>query len=115
MTLDKSLVTGSTTMLILKLLEEKDMYGYQMIEELSRKSNNIFDLKAGTLYPLLHGLENEEMLNSYDDRAEGARVRKYYHLTAKGRKFLENKQAEWTEYVGASNQVLHGGVNFATV
>ncbi|MDX9871036.1 MAG: helix-turn-helix transcriptional regulator [Clostridia bacterium] len=113
MTLDKSLVTGSTTMLILKLLEEKDMYGYQMIEELSRKSNNIFDLKAGTLYPLLHGLENEEILKSYDDRAEGGRVRKYYHLTAKGKKFLESKQAQWAKYAGAVNQVLHGGVSFA--
>ena len=54
---DKSLLTGSTTMLILKLLDETNMYGYQMIEELRKKSNNTFELKAGTLYPLLHILE----------------------------------------------------------
>jgi transcriptional regulator, PadR family len=59
MAIDKSLLTGSTTMLILRLLEEADMYGYQMIEELSKKSNNVFALKAGTLYPLLHNLEQK--------------------------------------------------------
>ena len=57
MAVDKSLVSGSTMMLILKLLEEKDMYGYEMIETLREKSENVFELKAGTLYPLLHGLE----------------------------------------------------------
>ncbi len=57
MAIDKSLLTGSTTMLILKLLEEADMYGYQMIEELTQKSKNVFALKAGTLYPLLHSKE----------------------------------------------------------
>ena len=51
MAIDKSLVSGSTSMLILRLLEEKDMYGYEMIEELRRKSENVFELKAGTLYP----------------------------------------------------------------
>ena len=56
MAIDKSLISGSTTMLILRLLENKDMYGYEMIENLEKKSENIFTLKAGTLYPLLHSL-----------------------------------------------------------
>ena len=54
MTVDKSLLAGSTTMLVLKLLDGQDMYGYQMIEELSRRSERAFALKTGTLYPLLH-------------------------------------------------------------
>jgi Fe2+ or Zn2+ uptake regulation protein len=53
-------------MLILKLLESRDMYGYQIIEELNRRSNNIFELKAGTLYPLLHSLRQKELLTSYE-------------------------------------------------
>ena len=57
MAVDRSLVSGSTTMLLLKLLSEKDMYGYEMIETLREKSQNVFELKAGTLYPLLHGME----------------------------------------------------------
>ena len=52
--MEQSPITGNTEMLILKLLQEQDMYGYQMIEELSRRSNKTFELKAGTLYPLLH-------------------------------------------------------------
>lgn len=59
MAVDKSLISGSTTMLILQLLEEKDMYGYEMIETLQKKSQNVFQLKAGTLYPLLHTLEGK--------------------------------------------------------
>ena len=56
MSIDRSLVSGSTAMLLLRLLEDKDMYGYEMIETLEQKSNNVFTLKAGTLYPLLHSL-----------------------------------------------------------
>ena len=59
MAVDKSLISGSTTMLILRLLEGKDMYGYEMIETLQEKSQNVFQLKAGTLYPLLHSLEEK--------------------------------------------------------
>ena len=54
MAIDKSLQTGSTGLLLLRLLEEQDLYGYEMIELLAERSNNVFSLKAGTLYPLLH-------------------------------------------------------------
>ena len=63
MTVDKSLLAGSTTMLVLKLLDGQDMYGYQMIEELSRRSERAFALKTGTLYPLLHSLEEKELIH----------------------------------------------------
>ena len=115
MAIDKSLLTGSTTMLILKLLDDKDMYGYQMIEELAKKSDNTFALKAGTLYPLLHSLEEQGMVNSYDENADSARVRKYYSITKSGEGLLADKKAEWNTYASAVNQVLQGGANFATV
>ena len=54
MAAEKSLATRSTALLVLKLLEQEDMYGYRMIEEMARRSDNVFALKAGTLYPLLH-------------------------------------------------------------
>lgn len=66
MAVDKSLISGSTMMLIMKLLEEKDMYGYEMIDTLRSKSNNVFELKAGTLYPLLHGMEEKSFVKSYE-------------------------------------------------
>ena len=115
MAIDKALLSGSTTMLILKLLEEKDMYGYQMIDELKRKSDSTFDLKAGTLYPLLHGLEQSDILSSYDDNADSERVRKYYHLTGKGKKMLADKQSEWTAYAKAVQKVLSGGECYDTI
>lgn len=113
MAIDKSLLSGSTTLLLLKLLDGSDMYGYQMIEELSKQSNDTFSLKAGTLYPLLHSLEQQGMIDSYDDNADSARVRKYYHLTKKGKGLLEHKTNEWKSYVCAVNQVLEGGATYA--
>lgn len=110
MAIDKSLLSGSTTMLILKLLELKDMYGYQMIEDLEKKSNNAFSLKAGTLYPLLHSLEQKGMVESYDSSADNLRLRKYYTITKNGLKLLKDKKSEWKEYSSAVNQVL-GGLN----
>ena len=115
MIIDKSLVSGSTAMLILKLLDNKDMYGYQMIEELSKQSNNTFELKAGTLYPLLHNLEKKDMLTSYDEKTENSRVRKYYSITKKGKLLLDDKEKEWTIYHNAVNSVLKGGATFAEV
>ena len=94
MAVDRSLVSGSTTMLLLKLLSEKDMYGYEMIETLREKSQNVFELKAGTLYPLLHGMEDKKYLTVYEKEV-GGKVRKYYSITKTGRKVLEEKKEEW--------------------
>jgi len=110
MGIDKSLLSGSTAMLILRLLEDGDMYGYQMIEELAKRSDNTFALKAGTLYPLLHGLEQQGMVSSYYDSAGGAKMRKYYSLTKKGRGLLAEKKAEWQLFSSAVNKVLKGVV-----
>lgn len=105
MTIDKTLIQGSLSMLILRLLEEKDMYGYEMIESLRGKSNNVFELKAGSLYPLLHSLEGKNLVISYEDDSTG-KTRKYYHLTGEGKRFLKVKKAEWNEYADAVSKVL---------
>ena len=105
MNVDKSLISGSTTMLLLKLLAEKDMYGYEMIEVLRERSENVFELKAGTLYPLLHSLEAKGLLNTYEKEA-GNKVRKYYSITKHGRKILDEKKNEWEIYSRAVANVL---------
>lgn len=105
MAIDKSLISGSTSMLILRLLEDKDMYGYEMIETLEKKSNNVFTIKAGTLYPLLHSLEEKKYLTAYEDEA-GGKIRKYYSLTKEGRKYLKAKKDEWQKYQSAVSNVL---------
>ena len=105
MAIDKSLISGSTSMLVLRLLEDKDMYGYEMIETLEAKSNNVFTLKAGTLYPLLHALEEKNLLTSYESEVNG-KVRKYYSITKGGKKYLSAKKEEWQEYQTAVLSVL---------
>ena len=109
MSIDRSLVSGSTAMLLLRLLEDKDMYGYEMIETLEQKSNNVFTLKAGTLYPLLHSLEEKNYLTSYESSANG-KQRKYYSITKEGRKYLKARKEEWQEYQDAVLNVLWVGM-----
>ena len=106
MAIDKSLISGSTSMLVLRLLEEKDMYGYEMIETLEAKSNNVFTLKARTLYPLLHFLEEKKFLVSYESEVNG-KIRKYYSITKGGKKYLKSKKEEWQEYQTAVLSVLN--------
>jgi len=113
MATEKNGLSGNTAMLVLKLLEAKDMYGYQIIEVLFDKSENVFRLKTGTLYPLLHGLENDGMINSYDENADNQRVRKYYQLTNEGKGLLAKKQQEWSEYTQAVGRVMEGSVEYA--
>lgn len=105
MAADKNLVSGSMAMLLLKLLSEKDMYGYEMIDTLRQRSQNVFELKAGTLYPLLHNLEEKNLLQSYEEEAVG-KVRKYYRITGEGKRTLQKKEQEWQEYAGAVARVL---------
>ena len=73
MELDRSLVSGSIPLLVMKLLENRDMYGYEMIEELKNRSDDTFHLKAGTLYPLLHSLEEKGCVTAYEREAAAGR------------------------------------------
>ena len=91
------------------LLDGQDMYGYQMIEELSRRSERAFALKTGTLYPLLHSLEEKELIRSYEKDEGAARPRRYYHLERKGQHLLPEKELEWATFTTAVDRVLKGG------
>ena len=109
MELDKGLFSGSMELLVLKLLEDGDKYGYQMIEELKRRSDDTFHLKAGTLYPLLHGLEEKGLVTAYEREAAAGKPRRYYHLTKEGGAALREKEASWNAYASAVSRVLRGG------
>ena len=102
---------GSTAVLLLKLLEEKDMYGYEMIKKLKETSENVFELKEGTLYPILHALEEKRYITSYWDESS-SKKRKYYSITKKGKDVLKEKETEWKIFSNGVNKVL-GGVLFA--
>ena len=99
---------GGMGMLLLALLEGRDMYGDEMIEALRARSNEVFHLKAGTLYPLLHSLEAQGWVTSSDGVANG-RTRRYYAITRDGRAALAEQQAGWYAYADAVRGVLEGG------
>ena len=110
MRVSKELMKGSTDLLVLSLLEKEAMYGYQMIKELSQKSQNVFQLQEGTLYPILHTLEEKNYISSYWDET-GAKKRKYYTISKEGKRHLKEKKEEWKTYSYGINNVL-GGVLF---
>ena len=109
MQINKELLKGSTTILILSLLNNKEMYGYEMIKEIEVRSKGVFSFKEGTLYPILHGLENESYIEAYWDSGEGKRKRKYYKITESGKKILKEKESEWKLFTETVNEVLVGG------
>ena len=98
MEFDKTLLAGSTGLMLLKLLEQEDMYGYQMIETLRSRSEHAFDLKAETLYPLLHTLEQKGYITARDEPSAAGRPRRYYHLTDAGRMLYEENLEDWRRY-----------------
>ena len=94
-------------LLVLSLLAGEDMYGYQIIVELARRSDHTFEMKEGTLYPVLHGLEREGAVEAYQQEAPTGRMRKYYHITRKGAELLKTEAESWQRYSSAVNAVLH--------
>ena len=105
MAINKELMKGSISMLLLSVLATEDMYGYKIVKELEARSENVFCLKEGTLYPALHLLEDNGLVRSYWVDVEN-RKRKYYHITHKGKKQLQEKQAEFRAYTAAVDRVL---------
>ncbi len=105
MSVNKELMKGSTATLILSVLNEEDMYGYKIVKELEKKSERVFLLKEGTLYPVLHSLEDNGYLESYWVDTE-TKKRKYYRITRKGKTQLKEKKEEFKVYTTAVNKVL---------
>ena len=106
MKIDKSLIKGNTKMLVLSIIETGNKYGYEIIKELEAKSYGTFVLKEGTLYPILHSLEKDELIKSATFIMENNRTRKYYKITKKGRAFLFNKKKEWAEFSSKVNIII---------
>ena len=97
---------GQTGMLILRLLTEGDRYGSELSEELRVKSDGLFHLRGGTLYPVLRTLEKKEWISTYEAVHGAGRTRRYYHLTDTGREALRRQILEWRDYVATVNQVI---------
>jgi PadR family transcriptional regulator PadR len=108
MTFDRELLKGSIALLILKLLSERDMYGYEIIQEAARRSGDRFQFKEGTLYPALYQLHKRGYLRSEWRVGQNGRQRKYYGLTGKGKKVAKEGQRNWVFFTTAVNAILSG-------
>lgn len=104
---NKELSKGSIGLLLLSILSKEDMYGYQMIKALETQTDNVFSLKEGTLYPLLHTMEKNGFLEAYWEQLDNGRKRKYYTITENGRKELKKQTDEWFEFSNAVTQVVN--------
>ena len=95
--MDKEIMKGSIDILLLSLMNKRDMYGYEMVKELKESSEELYSMSEGTLYPALKRLETKKFLKSYwEESGTGAR-RKYYRVTKDGKKELDRKLKEWNK------------------
>lgn len=106
MQIDRELLKGSVSLLLLNLLSRGDMYGYEILQEASRRSAHTFEFKEGTLYPALHQLEKRGLVQSQWRTGDNGRERKYYSLTAKGRKAAREYEKQWQHLAGVVSAVL---------
>lgn len=113
MEVNKEVLKGHIDTIILSLLNQRDMYGYELAKVVFEKSNDQFELKEGTLYLSLKRLEKNEWVSSYwgEEQGPGGR-RKYYKLTSSGVKGFEEKKAEWQFVKQLIDSFLGGGKKY---
>jgi transcriptional regulator len=104
--MDAELVKGTLSLLILSLLSRKSMYGYEIAATVHRDSNGAFTWREGSLYPNLHKLERDGLIVGEWEEKETGRKRRYYCITAKGRKALREKVQSWHALNQAVNLIL---------
>jgi PadR family transcriptional regulator PadR len=104
-TYSRELLKGAADTLVLSTFADGEMYGYQVVKELERRSEGFFCLKEGTLYPILHRLERQGLLSGRWESMPNGSERRYYSLTAKGRLALSDKLDEWRTFAQAMGRV----------
>jgi len=96
---------GTLPTLILETLEREPSHGYRIAQSIKERSAGVLEFREGTLYPALHKLENEGLIESYDGIEKG-RPRRYYRITRSGRGTLVRDRAEWLELSRAVTAIL---------
>lgn len=103
---NRELVKGSTSLLVLQLLNERDMYGYELVKEMDKRSDHNLQMKEGTLYPALHKMEKQAYIEHYWEHQEKGPARKYYRITEEGKEILTERTTEWHRYVQVMNNLI---------
>jgi PadR family transcriptional regulator PadR len=100
---------GTTVMAILKLLADVDepLHGYEMMQRLEARSEGVFEFREGLIYPTLHRMQREGLLESRWLGKPGQRRRKMYTITDKGRERLQTELETWERFAGGMSRLLH--------
>jgi PadR family transcriptional regulator PadR len=106
---DREFLTGTVGVLILNFLAEREMYGYEIVQEAERRSAHALQLKEGTVYPALHQMERDGLLKAIWRDGPTGRPRKYYALTANGQRRAASKRKQWTSISLAMRAILGNG------
>jgi PadR family transcriptional regulator PadR len=106
---EQQMKKGVLEILVLKLLKKDEKYGYQLIGELKEKSDGMFTLKEGTLYPILYRLEDEGLVLSRWSEPKGKEIsRKYYIITDKGKQELNSLYELWNDFKNRVTSIMEG-------
>ncbi len=108
MKFESQLLKGIAPVVVLEILSNGQMYGYQLSEAIEKRSGNILSLGKGTLYPLLYNLEAKKLIEGRWEQAESGRDRRYYSITSKGKMEL-TKQKEQLEELQKGLDLVFGG------
>jgi len=95
--ISRTLATATLKPMVLAILDGQPSYGYRIIARIRDLSEGRIEWTTGTLYPFLHGLENEGLVESFWQAVENAPRRKYYRLTPSGEKALETERQQWQQ------------------
>lgn len=95
MRIERELMRGAGPIAVLKLLQRGEMYGYQLVEAISTRSKGVLAMGQSTLYPMLYNLESKGLIEGFWREADSGRDRKYYKLTDRGHKRLEEDTTQW--------------------
>src|SRR5262245_58828190 len=98
--LGRELKTGSNELLVLSLVEERARHGYEIGRLIEQRSSGVVQLHVASLYPLLYRLERRGWIAGRWVEKAGERRRRFYRLTAEGRKVLGRQRETWREFVG---------------
>ena len=101
--ISSDIIRGHLDAIILKLIIEKDRYGYEISKEIRSRTDNQFEIKEATLYAVFQRLEKNENIVSYSGQITHGRKRKYYKVTALGKSYFDDKVKEWKEVKGIIN------------
>jgi len=104
--INSDIIRGNIDTIILKLLQEKDMYGYEIVNEIKERTNRLFNIKEATLYSVVQRLEKRQLISSYQGEKSHGRTRRYYRITPFGKAYYIELIKEYMNLKSIMKKIL---------